>query len=178
MNMTLDGICDHRAGVPDEEVHRHYTELLGRGGAILYGRTTYELMEYWRTVLENPSEEQSMNDFAAAIDGIPKIVFSRTLKNVDWKSATLAKRGLGEEVQDLKKQSGKYVLVGSRSLIVQLLKLGLMDELQLCIHPMVEGKGLRFFEGLNDRMVFDLVKTKTFRGGAVVLYYRVGEGGI
>jgi len=68
INTTLDGICDHTAGLPDEEIHQHYTELFGQGGAILYGRTTYQLMEFWRTLLENPSEEKSMNDFATAID--------------------------------------------------------------------------------------------------------------
>ena len=81
INMTLDGFCDHTAGIPDEEIHQHYTELLGRGDVILYGRITYQLMEFWRTLLENPSEEKSMNDFAMAIDKIPKIIFSHTLNN-------------------------------------------------------------------------------------------------
>ena len=83
LNMTLDGICDHTAGIPDEGIHRHYTELLGQGDVILYGRITYQLMEYWRTILKNPSEIKSMNDFATAIDKIPKIVFSLTIKNVE-----------------------------------------------------------------------------------------------
>jgi hypothetical protein len=90
INMTIDGFCDHTAGLPDEELHQHYTELLGQGDAILYGRTTYQLMEFWRTLLENPSEEKAMNDFAIAIDNIPKIVFSHTLNHVGWKSATIA----------------------------------------------------------------------------------------
>ena len=64
MNMTLDGICDHTAGLPVEGMHEHYTDLLSQADSILYGRTTYQLMEYWRTILENPSEEKSMNDFA------------------------------------------------------------------------------------------------------------------
>src|SRR6187455_70622 len=97
-NMTLDGICDHTAGLADEELHQHYTELLGQGDAILYGRTTYQLMEYWRTLLANPSEEKSMNDFARAIDKIPKIVFSHTLKDVEWDSARLAGQAIEEEV--------------------------------------------------------------------------------
>src|SRR5580765_2516133 len=116
-NMTLDGFCDHTAALPDEEIHQHYTELLGQGDAILYGRTTYQLMEYWRTLLENPSDEKSMNDFAIAIDKIPKIVFSHTLKTVEWESAKLANRDIEEEVLELKQQSGKDILVGSRSLI-------------------------------------------------------------
>jgi dihydrofolate reductase len=172
LNMTLDGFCDHTSGIPDEEIHQHYTDLLGQGDAILYGRTTYELMEFWRTLLEIPSEEKSMNDFAMAIDKIPKIVFSRTIKNVDWNSATIAKRDLKDEVLALKQQSGKDIFVGSRSLIIQLMKLNLIDEFQLCIHPMVEGKGLPLFENINDRIIFKLVKNKTFNNGAVILYYQ------
>ncbi|NDV15296.1 dihydrofolate reductase [Muricauda sp. TY007] len=172
LNMTIDGICDHTAGIPDEEIHQHYTELLGQGDAILYGRTTYQLMEFWQTFLENPSEEKSMNDFAMAIDSIPKIVFSRTIKNVAWESVTIAKRDLKDEVIELKQQPGKDIFVGSRSLIIQLIKLELIDELQLCIHPMVEGKGLPLFENLNDRTIFKLVKNKTFKNGAIILYYQ------
>mgnify|MGYP000223840263 CR=1 FL=1 len=172
LNMTLDGVCDHTAGLPDEEIHQHYTELLSQGDAILYGRTTYQLMEFWRTLLKNPSEEKSMNDFATAIDRIPKIVFSRTIKNVEWESATIAKRNLKNEVLELKKQSGKDIFVGSRSLIIQLLNLDLIDEFQLCIFPVVAGSGLPLFENINGRIIFKLVKNKTFKGGAIILYYQ------
>lgn len=169
--MTIDGIVDHEAGVPDEEIHRHYTELLSQGGVILYGRTTYQLMEFWRTLLNNPSEKKSMNDFAMAMNNIPKIVFSHKLKDVDWKSATVAKRDLKEEVSELKQQSGKDILVGSPSLIIQLMKLNLIDEYQLCVHPVVAGSGLPLFKNMNDRTVLKLIKTKTFSGGGVLLYY-------
>ena len=172
LNMTLDGFCDHTAGIPDEEIHQHYTELLGQGDAILYGRTTYQLMEFWRTILENPSEEKSMNDFAKAINKIPKIVFSRTIKNVEWESATIAKRDLKDEVLELRQQSGKDILVGSRSLIIQLLKLDLIDEFQLCVHPVVVGTGMPLFENIDHRIILKLIKTKIFSGGAVILYYR------
>ncbi|MFA7617229.1 MAG: dihydrofolate reductase family protein [Weeksellaceae bacterium] len=171
LNMTIDGICDHTAGIPDAELHQHYTALLGQGEAILYGRKTFQLMEFWRTILEKPSEEQSMNDFALVIDKIPKIVFSNTLKNTDWESATLANSDLKETIVELKQNSGKDIFVGSRSLIIQLMKLNLIDELQLCIHPMVEGKGLALFENINDRIIFKLAKTKTFNSGAIILYY-------
>lgn len=170
--MTIDGIFDHTAGIPDTEIHQHYTELLGQGDAILYGRTTYQLMEFWRTLLENPSEEKSMNDFALAINKIPKIVFSRTIKNVEWETATLAKRDLEDVVLELRQQSGKDIFVGSRSLIIQLLKLKLIDEFQLCIYPVVAGSGLPLFENLNDRIIFKLVRNKAFSGGAVILYYQ------
>ena len=175
INMTLDGFCDHTAGIPDEEIHQHYTELLGQGDAILYGRTTYQLMEYWRTLLENPSEKKSMNDFAAVIDKIPKIVFSRTLKNVEWDSATIAKRDLKDEVLELSKHSGRNILVGSRSLIIQLMNLNLIDELQLCVHPVVAGSGLPLFENIQDRIALKLRTTKVFGCGAVILYYTKNE---
>ena len=174
INMTLDGFCDHTAGLPDEELHQHYTELMGQGDAILYGRTTYQLMEFWRTFLENPSEEKSMNDFAIAIDNIPKIVFSHTLDNVEWKSATIANRDLKETVLELMQSrngGSKDIFVGSPSLIIQLMKFNLIDEFQLCIHPVVAGNGLPLFENINDRTIFKLVKTKAFNGGAVILYY-------
>src|SRR5574338_348277 len=171
INMTLDGICDHTAVLPDEEIHYHYRDLLDNAGVILYGRTTYQLMQFWQTLLTNPSDEQSMNDFAIAIDKIPKIVFSHTLKTMGWNSATLADKPIEELVTELKQQTGRDILAGSRSLIIQLMKLNLIDEYQICVHPVVAGKGLPLFENMNDRAIFKLIKTKTFRGGAVTLYY-------
>ncbi|OAD90377.1 dihydrofolate reductase [Aequorivita soesokkakensis] len=171
INMTMDGNFDHTAGIPDEETHQHYTELLDQGGVILYGRTTYQLMKFWQTLLENPSGEKSMDDFAVAINKIPKIVFSRTLKNAEWNSARVANQNLEKEVLNLKQQAGKDILVGSRSLIIQLMELNLIDEFQLCVHPVIAGSGLQLFENLNKRKIFKLTKTKTFSGGAVILYY-------
>ena len=173
INMTLDGICDHTVGIPDEDLHQHYTKLLNNAGVILYGRTTYQLMQYWQTFIENPSKEKSMNDFALAIDKIPKIVFSETLKNTGWKTAKIAAKELEKEVLALKQQSGKDILVGSRSLIIQLINHNLIDEFQICIHPMLEGKGLQLFDQIKDRTIFKLSKTKQFNSGAIVLYYEL-----
>ena len=131
INMTLDGFCDHTAGIPDEEIHQHYADLLSDAHAILYGRVTYLLMQFWQTLIKNPSGEKSMDDFAMAIDKIPKIVFSHTLKNTEWDSAKLSNRPIEEEVLELKQSRNggrKDILVGSRSLIIQLMKLNLIDE--------------------------------------------------
>ncbi len=171
INMTLDGFCDHTAIDPDEEIHHHYADLLSNGGAALYGRKTYQLMQFWQGLVKKPSGDKSMDDFAIAMDRIPKIVFSRTMQNTDWDSAILSNKPLEEMVLELKQQPGKDILVGSRSLILQLLKLNLIDEFQLCIHPVIVGNGLPLFENINDRTVFKLSKTKTFSGGAVILYY-------
>lgn len=180
INLTLDGFCDHTAGIPDEEIHQHYTDLLDSADVILYGRTTYQLMQYWQTLVKNPSGEKSMDDFARTIDRIPKIVFSHTLKNsgpaaLGWDSAQLASRSIEETVKELKQQEGRPILAGSRSIILQLMKLNLIDEYQLCYHPVVAGGGLPLFENTGDRTVFKLIKTKVFSGGAIVLYYEPAD---
>ena len=174
-NTTIDGNCDHTAGIADEEIHQHYTNLLNNAGVILYGRKTYQLMEFWRTFLKNPSEKESMNDFTIAINKIPKIVFSHTLKNISWETSKLASRNLEEEVLALKQQSGNDIIVGSRSLIIQLMNLNLIDEFQLCIQPVIAGKGLSLFEDINGRTIFKLKKTKNFINGAIILYYEPKE---
>jgi dihydrofolate reductase len=171
INMTLDGFCDHTAMIADEEIHQHYSELLRSAGTVLYGRITYQLMEYWPTVVKNPTGNKSMDEFAMTIDNIPKIVFSRTLKSVEWRTAKLAKRDLKEEVLELKQQTGKPILVGSPSLIVALTQLDLIDEYQLCVQPIVLGSGLPLFKNIRDRIDLKLLKTKTFGCGAVTLYY-------
>jgi len=173
-NMTLDGICDHTTGVADEGLHRHYSDLVDNAGIILYGRTTYQLMQFWQTLLQNPSGNKSMDDFAISIDKIQKLVFSNTLKDTGWKSAELAKRPLDKEVLELKQSpngGSKDILVGSRSLIIQLLNSKLIDELQICIHPIIEGKGLLLFDQITDRIMLKLIKTKSLSSGATVFYY-------
>jgi dihydrofolate reductase len=175
-NMTLDGVCDHTTGVADEGLHRHYSDLVDNAAVILYGRTTYQLMQFWQTLLQNPSGKKSMDDFAIAIDKIQKVVFSRILKDTGWKSAELAKKPLDQEVLELKQHAGKDILVGSRSLIIQLLNRQLIDELQICIHPIIEGKGLLLFDQITDRIMLKLIKTKSLNSGATVFYYEPVRG--
>lgn len=171
-NMTLDGVCDHTTGIPSEDLHQHYSALLDNTGVILYGRTTYELMQFWQTILQNPSGKKSMDDFAISIDKVPKLIFSTTLKDTNWNSAELSDRPLKEKVLELKQQSGKDISVGSRSLIVQLLNSNLIDEFQICVHPIIEGKGLRLFDQIKERIMLKLIKTKTLNSGATVFYYK------
>ena len=171
INLTLDGVCDHTVGIADEELHRHYEELIDNAGVILYGRTTYQLMQYWQSLLQDPSDEPSMNDFAESIDRVPKLVFSSTLASTGWDSARLAQHSLEKEIAFLKRQPGKDILVGSRSLIIQLLNLNLIDELQLCFHPIIEGKGLRLFEHIDASITLNRTGTKLFKSGVTLLYF-------
>lgn len=171
INVTIDGFCDHTAIIADEEIHEHYTKLLESADTIIYGRKTFELMEYWLTIIKNPTGNKSMDEFAVAIDNISKIVFSHTLKNVEWKTARLSKSGIQEEVLELRQQTGKDILVGSPGMIISLTQLDLIDEYQLCVHPVIAGKGLPLFKNITDRINLNHLQTKTFGCGAVILYY-------
>jgi dihydrofolate reductase len=169
--MTLDGICDHTVMNADDEIHDHYTELLKNADTILYGRITYQLMEYWPTVLKNPTGNKAMDDFAVVMDKITKIVFSRTLNIVEWETAKLAKGDVEKVVLELKQLPGKNILVGSPGLIIETLNLNLVDEFQISVHPIIEGKGLSLLKNIKDRIDLKLIKTKTFGCGAVTFYY-------
>lgn len=177
LNMTLDGFCDHTGMIADEEIHEHYTDLLNDAETLLYGRTTYHLMQsYWPTVVKNPTGTKSMDDFALAIENISKVVFSHTMPDDDptvtgWTNARLARKDLKDEVMELRQQAGNHILVGSRSLIIATMNLGLVDEYQFCVHPVVAGKGLPLFKDIQARSVLKLTNTKTFGSGAIMLYY-------
>ncbi len=173
INMTLDGYCDHTALIADDEIHQHYNELLRSAGTIIYGRVTYQLMEsYWPSVVKKPTGNKPTDEFAVIIENIPKIVFSHTLKNIGWKNANLAKRDIKEEVLELRQSGSKDILVGSRSLIVTLLNHHLIDEFQICVQPIISGKGLPLFRNISDRINLKLIETKTFQNGSIVLYYK------
>ncbi len=179
MNMTLDGFCNHEAMIADDEIHEHYNDLLRNAGTLIYGRITYQLMEsYWPTVVKNPTGNKPMDDFAVLIDDLPKIVYSRTLKNVVWKNSTLKKDINKEEIVALKQQTGKNIIVGSPSLIVALAQLDLIDEYQLGVQPIVLGSGLVLFKNIRDRIDLKLLKTKTFGCGAIMLYYEPVKKGV
>lgn len=172
INMTLDGFCDHTAVIADDELHQHYNELLKNADALLFGRITYQLMEsYWPSVVKNPTGSKPEDEFAVIIDNIQKIVFSRTLRHIEWKNTILKNEIVKEEISKLKKQSGKNIYAGSPGLIVTLTRLGLIDEYILCVHPIISGNGLPLFKNINDRINLKLIQTKTFDSGAIVLSY-------
>lgn len=169
--MTVDGFCDHTAGIANEETHQHYADLLSDADLILYGRTTFQLMEYWRDIVANPTGIKAMDEFAVKMDQIPKIVFSRTLENVDWKNSELKREINEEEILELRQQPGKDILAGSPSLIVALTQLGLIDEYQLAVHPVILGSGLPLFKNITEKIGLKLLKTKTFDFGVIILYF-------
>ena len=174
INMTVDGFCDHTAGIADDEIHEHYAELLRNAGACLYGRVTYQLMENaWPAIAKAPTGNKATDDFAVIMDNVSKIVFSRSLQTVDWKNSTLKKEIDKDEILELKQQTGKDMYAGSPGLIIALANLNLIDEYQLCIHPVALGNGQSLFGNMRERIDLKLLKTKIFGCGAVLGYYEV-----
>ncbi len=172
INMTLDGFCDHTAMIADDQLHENFNELFASADTILYGRVTYQLMESaWPAIVKNPTGIQHVDEFAVLIDQISKIVFSNTLKTVEWKNTRLAEEELKQLASKLKQQPGKDILAGGRSILIALMQENLIDEFQFFVHPIVLGSGLPLFSNIKERMALTLVKTKTLDSGVVILYY-------
>jgi dihydrofolate reductase len=175
INVTLDGCCDHRVMLPDEDLHRHATENLSRADALLFGRVTYEMMEAaWRTPARTGAAPDWMRPwmepFARTIDAAKKYVVSSTLGRVDW-NAQLVRGDLEKAVQQLKQQSGKGLFTGGVKLPLALAELGLIDEYEFVVHPRLTGHGPTLFAGLSKYVDLKLVDQLEFGSGAVAMRY-------
>ena len=172
LNISLDGYADHDITIADDELHDFSTNLLDNVDIILFGRVTYQLMEsYWPNALNDPEATAAMLRFARKINSIPKIVFSKTLKKIEWNNTTLVSNDMIEEITILKQQTGKDLSVGGISLIQTLANAGLIDDLWILIHPFIIGKGKHLFSGINQYIRLRLIETINFKSGVVVLHY-------
>jgi dihydrofolate reductase len=172
INISIDGYAGHESGfAADDELHEHFTGLLRDSDVEILGRNTYHLMyPYWHDVAVNQSETKALNEFASAFDAIPKIVFSTTLKTVEWNNTTLLHSNLKEEILKLKEQPGKAISIGSLNIASQVAGWDLIDEYHFVVHPIIAGKGPRLFESGGEHLL-KLVGSKTFGSGAVALHY-------
>ncbi len=176
INVTLDGCCHHEAGLPpDEETMRHWTAQLARADALIFGRVTYEMMRSaWRRPAPGtwPARMSEADiRFAETIDRSKKHVVSSTLSEVDW-NADLLRGDVGEAVQRLKQQPGGELFVGGVTLPLALADLGLIDEYELLVHPVLAGHGPRLLAGLRERIQLEVVDRHAFRSGAVAVRCR------
>jgi len=171
INVTLDGCCDHREMIPDEDLHRNAAENLKRADALLFGRVTYEMMEAaWRPPAKAVARPEWMEPFARTIDAAKKYVVSSTLERVDW-NAELVRGDVGTAVEELKRESGNGLLVGGVTLPLALAELGLIDEYEFVVHPRVAGYGPTLFAGISKRVDLRLVSRVEFGSGAVAMRY-------
>jgi dihydrofolate reductase len=171
INVTLDGCCDHRVGIPDEDSHRHAAESIAAADALIFGRVTYEMMEAaWRLPAPADAWPDWMESFARTIDAAKKYVVSSTLERVDW-NAELLRGDLGEAVQRLKQEPGKGLFVGGVKLPLALAELGLIDEYEFIVLPRLAGHGPTLFAGLSKLIDLKLVDRQEFASGAVAMRY-------
>ena len=177
MSVSLDGYIEAADGdldwsTPDEELHQHFNDWEREIDVHFYGRRLYEIMAaFWPTADENPDAPQVLIEYARIWKKMPKIVFSTTLAQVGW-NARLARGNIAELVNELKGQPGKDMSVGGAELASSFMQLGLIDEYWLYVHPVVLGGGKAMFRALRDRISLQLVETRTFGGGVVLLRYQ------
>ena len=175
LNVTLDGCVDHQEGIVDDETHAFFTRLMNEGGAMLWGRVTYEMMEsYWPAVARgDEAAPPAMREWAIALEAKPKYVVSSTRTSFPWTNSHHVVGDLRSSVQALKDATPAGVLLGSGKLAVALDRLDLIDEYLFLVHPRIAGHGPTLHErGLPSTRRLDLISAKPLRCGAVAMHYR------
>ncbi len=174
INVTLDGCCDHRAGLADQELHRYWAEQISKADALIFGRVTYEMMESaWRLSSSGELQEwmaEWMQPFARTIDAAKKYVVSSTLTNPDW-NAEVINGDIGPAIERLKQTPGNGLFVGGVTLPLALAERGLIDEYEIVVHPRIAGHGPSLLAGLSKYIDLKLVNQREFSSGAVALRY-------
>jgi dihydrofolate reductase len=177
LNVTLDGCCDHREGIADDELHDYFTQLMDSCGAMLFGRTTYELMEdAWPAVARDENAPRAMGEWARKLEAKPKYVVSASRREFPWNNTIRVEGELQQAVKQLKEKTPQGVLVGSPMLSAALEKMGLIDEYRIVVHPVLAGHGPTLFQGLEHSRRLALVSTKRLKSGVMAMHYRRNEG--
>ncbi|MGR0159070.1 dihydrofolate reductase family protein [Paenarthrobacter nitroguajacolicus] len=175
INVTLDGCVDHREGIADDETHALFTRLLDQSGAMLWGRTTYEMMEsYWPSVARGEVDAPpALREWALSLEAKPKYVVSATRSDFPWTNSHHLVGDLRTAVQELKDKTSDGVLVGSGKLATELDRLDLIDEYKFLVHPMITGHGPTLYQGgLPGTRRLELMSAEPLSNGAVSMHYR------
>ncbi len=177
INVTLDGCCDHMAGVPDDETHRHAADSIAAADALIFGRVVYDMMEgAWRGAAESGRSDAMAEwtmPFARAIHAAKKYVVSDSLDRVDWNAEIVRGKDLEATVRRLKQQPGNGLFTGGVTLPLALAKLGLIDEYEFVVHPRIAGHGPTPLAGLSNYVDLTLVNQVRFKSGVVAMQYRL-----
>ncbi len=179
MMVSLDGFFEgkgHDLGWHnvDGEFNDFANRQLRETGTVLLGRRTYQLFaDFWPKAGRDPKMPEDVLETARLLDGMEKVVFSRKMEKADWTNTKLVRKGVENEIARLKRLPGRDIaILGSNNLCVSLMKAGLVDEFRLMLNPVAIGKGTPLFKGLRGKLRLGLVKTKVFKSGNVLMYYR------
>ena len=181
MWVTLDGFIAGPNGEMnwvgefyDEAMGNYEMDLVSAADTLVLGRVTYQSFAgSWPHVPDNPNADKGEIEYARKLNAMRKIVFSKTLDSVEWNNSTLVKEITPAEITQLKQEQGRdMVIYGSASIVQALTNLGLIDEYQLLVHPLVLGDGKPLFQNIKDKVNLKLVQTKTHPSGVVVLTYQ------
>jgi dihydrofolate reductase len=178
MNTSLDGYIAGPDGSfdwthPDEELHRHFNQRSREAVASVYGRRLYETMLYWETADRDSSLSEWEREFGEVWRATPKYVASRTLESVEGTKTSLIEGELATEVRRLKDEVDGMIEVGGAALAASLIEHDLIDEYEPVVHPVIVGGGTSFLPTLDrEQLDLELVETRRFRSGAVLLRHR------
>jgi dihydrofolate reductase len=173
LNVTLDGCCDHRGMLADDEMHRYWTRLMESSGAMLFGRRTYEMMEdAWPQVALDPHAKSADRDWAEKLEAKPKYVVSSTRRDFTWSNTHHVEGDLHAAVKALKDATPRGLLVGSPQLSAALHRMDLVDEYRFVVHPVLAGHGPYLFPGLQSPSRLEFIATTKLESGIVALHYR------
>ncbi|MET3195655.1 dihydrofolate reductase family protein [Gottfriedia sp. OAE603] len=182
LHSSLDGFVEGPNGGMDigwvsynEELEKHAKEILSTVDTVLWGRGTYQMMKnYWTSVPANPTATEHEIEHAKWIEDTQKIVFSTTLEKAEWNNSRLVKENIEEEIKNIKKQSGKDIIIlGSPRFAHHLMELDLIDVIKITISPVIIGSGLPLFKGTEYKHNLSLVENKTFNSGVIGLAYNI-----
>jgi len=177
--VSLDGFTAGPNGemdwvMVDEAMGKYEDDLVSAADTLLLGRVTYESFAgSWPHVPDNPSASEGEKIYARKLNAMRKVVLSRTLNTVEWNNSTLMQEVVPEAIEQLKQEPGRDIVIyGSASIVQALTNLGLIDEYQILVHPVILGGGKALFQGLHEQRNLKLIDTKTFPTGVVLLQYQ------
>jgi dihydrofolate reductase len=181
MRVTLDGFIagpngemDWMEEFFDEALANYESELQKTVDMTLFGRVTYQgFASYWPKVALDPASPKGLVEYAHQLNAMRKMVFSKTLSRVEWNNSTLVKEIVPEDITKMKQEPGRDIVIyGSASIVRTLTNLGLIDQYQLLVYPVVLGSGKPLFQDILHKVKLSLISTRTHPSGVVVLSYQ------
>jgi dihydrofolate reductase len=178
---SLDGLMSDPEDIQDWvtenfslDMGEYIDRVFGESDTLFLGAMTYKIMaSYWPTADTNPNAFEGDAEFAATINDMKKIVFSKNPLTPEWKNTEFRSEINPHDIRNMKETSGKNILIqGSASVVQQLTNLGLIDEYHLLVHPVILAEGKPLFNEIKQRQNLKLVEAKPFENGAVLLHYQ------